>query len=506
MLDLGAKRTFLVKKAKKEPVITIKTSLTHPLQIAEVPAASGTIGITFCPGKQQRSAFSGQWCRDLAIDLDAIRDWGAAAIVTLVEEHELASLKVQHLGNAVQSRHMAWHHLPIRDVSVPCARFEAQWQERGEALRSLLRHGFKVLVHCKGGLGRAGTIAARLMAELGTDPAEAVSMVRSVRPGAIETEAQRRHVLAATPTPEKQPDTSAEAIGDRAVGALLGLAVGDALGTTLEFKARDTYPRLTDMIGSGPFGLKPGQWTDDTAMAFALADSLIACGELDEHDLMQRFLSWYEQGTYSCTGTCFDIGITTRQALMRFKASGDPIAGSTDPNTAGNGSLMRLAPVAIRFHRDRAKLRDAAARQSRTTHTAPEAVDACVVYAEMLADAIEGRPVSAVLQGHQGNWAGAVAKIAAGSWRGKPRHQIRASGYVAHSLEASLWSVARSNTFAEAVLVATNLGEDADTTAAITGQLAGAMFGAQEIPQAWQLRLAQRGSIEHLASRLESMA
>lgn len=480
----------------------MKTSLTHPLQIAEVPAAAGAIGITFCPGKQQRSAFSGQWCRDLAIDLDTIRDWGAAAVVTLVEEHELISLKVQHLGSAVQARHMAWHHLPIRDVSVPCLQFEAQWQQRGEALRSLLRHGFRVLVHCKGGLGRAGTIAARLLAELGTDPAEAISMVRKVRPGSIETEAQRQHVLAVTPVPEKQPDTSVEAIRDRAVGALLGLAVGDALGTTLEFKARDTYPLLTDMIGRGPFNLKPGQWTDDTAMALALADSLIATGDLDEHDLMRRFLSWYEQGTYSCTGTCFDIGITTRQALMRFKASGDPIAGSIDPNTAGNGSLMRLAPVAIRFHRDRVKLRDAAARQSWTTHAAPEAVDACVVYAEMLADAIEGRPVSEVLQGNQGNWAGAIAKIAAGSWRGKPRQEIHASGYVAHSLEASLWSVARSGTFAEAVLLAANLGEDADTTAAITGQLAGALHGASSILGPWIEWLAWKGRIDGMADAL----
>jgi len=503
LLDLDAKRTFLVKKAKKEPVITIKTSLTHPLQIAEVPAASGTIGITFCPGKQQHSAFSGQWQRDLALDLDVIRDWGAAAVVTLIEGHELKALEVEGLGRAVEDRHMSWFHLPIRDVAVPCERFEVQWVEAGEALRSLLRHGFKVLVHCKGGLGRAGTVAARLMVELGAYPVEAIATVQAARPGAIETEAQRQHVLAAKPVPERLPDTSAEAIRDRAIGALLGLAVGDAVGTTLEFKARDSYPRLTDMVGGGPFRLKPGQWTDDTSMALALADSLVACGQLDERDLMERFCRWHEEGAYSSTGTCFDIGITTRQALLRFRKTGNPIAGSTDPNTAGNGSLMRLAPVAIRFHRDRAKLRDAAARQSRTTHTAPEAVDACVVYAEMLADAIEGRPVSAVLQGHQGNWAGAVAKIAAGSWRGKPRHQIRASGYVAHSLEASLWSVARSNTFAEAVLLAANLGEDADTTAAITGQLAGALFGTSSIPQPWLNKLAWK---ERIAGMVDALA
>lgn len=128
------------------------------------------------------------------------------------------------------------------------------------------------------------------------------------------------------------------------------------------------------------------------------------------------------------------------------------------------------------------------------------------MYAEMLADAIEGRPASEVLRGPDGNWAGAIAKIATGSWCGKPRHRIRASGYVAHSLEASLWSVARSGTFAEAVLLAANLGEDADTTAAITGQLAGALFGGSEIPQVWRQRLALRDYIERLASRLRSIA
>ncbi len=490
----------------EEKRFIIKTSLTHPLQIAEVPAANGTIGITFCPGKQQRSAFSGQWSRDLAIDLDAIHAWGAAAVVTLVEHHELASLKVEQLGAEVQARHMAWHHLPIPDVSVPCSRFEKQWQQHGEGLRSLLRHGFKVLVHCKGGLGRAGTVSARLLAELGTAPAEAIAMVRAVRPGAIETEAQRQHVLRATSIPEKQPDTSAEAIRDRAVGALLGLAVGDAIGTTLEFKARDTYPKLTDMVGGGPFDLKPGEWTDDTAMALALADSLIAEGQIDERDLMKRFVSWHEEGDYSCTGTCFDIGITTRQALMRFKRSGDPVAGSTDPNTAGNGSLMRLAPVAIRFHRDRPALRDAAARQSRTTHAAPEAVDACVTYAELLADAIEGRAISEVLSPTRSVWSEAIIEIMAGSWRGKPRYQVRASGYVAHGFEAALWSVGRSSNFANAVLLAANLGEDADTTAAITGQLAGALYGASGIPAPWLNRLAWRARIAGMADALMSAA
>lgn len=484
--------------------MTIKTSLTHPLQIAEVRSADhhGTIGITFCPGKKQRSAYSGQWDRDLGIDLDTIRDWGAHAVVTLVEDHELAALSVPGMGDAVRERGMAWHHLPIRDVSVPGTRFEAQWRDAGAELRQLVQSGRKVLVHCKGGLGRAGTIAARLLVELGVPGEAAVAQVRSVRPGAIETSAQFAYVLACKPREQSAPDTSAAAIRDRAIGALVGLAVGDAIGTTLEFKARDTYTHLSDMIGGGPFALKPGEWTDDTAMALALADSLYGAADLNEADLMRRFVEWHEQGTYSCTGRCFDIGITTRQALSKFKRTGNPFAGSTDPQTAGNGSLMRLAPVAIRFFSNRPLLRDVAARQSRTTHGAAEAVDACVAYAELMADAIEGRPLDEVLANRKAEWAGAIAPIMAGSWRGKERHQIRASGYVAHSLEASFWCLGRKQTYADAVLLAANLGEDADTTAAITGQLAGALYGLSAIPEHWRERLAWSPRIVCMAEGL----
>ncbi|MEH6674310.1 MAG: ADP-ribosylglycohydrolase family protein [Sulfitobacter sp.] len=470
----------------------MRTSTSHPLQIAEVQpyADTGKIGITFCPGKVQPGAMSGSWNRDLGLDLDAIAAWNAASIVTLVEDHELKTLQVTDIGPEVRIRHMRWHHLPIKDVSTPDFGFEQQWNAVGEGLRAQLRTGFNVLVHCKGGLGRAGTIAARLMIELGVPPKDAVKAVRSARPGAIETSAQLAYVMGLHAVAEDLPATTADAILDRATGALLGLAIGDAVGTTLEFKARDSYPLLTDMIGGGPFGLKAGEWTDDTAMALALADSLTANSNLNEADLMRRFVDWHEQGTYSCTGSCFDIGITTRQALTRWKQTGDPFAGSTGPQTAGNGSLMRLSPVAVAHFSKRALLRDVAARQSRTTHAAPEAIDACVAYAEALADAIEGAKISEVLRARLEPYAGAIGPIMAGSWRGKRRKDIRASGYVAHSLGASLWSVARSGDFKDAVLLATNLGEDADTTGAITGQLAGALYGYTAIPQSWRDKVA----------------
>jgi ADP-ribosyl-[dinitrogen reductase] hydrolase len=293
-----------------------------------------------------------------------------------------------------------------------------------------------------------------------------------------------------------------DAVRARAIGSLLGLAVGDALGTTLEFSVRDSRPRLTDMEGGGPFGLAPGLWTDDTSMALALADSLIACDHLNEHDLMTRFVAWWQDGAYASTGSCFDIGMTVRGALTRFQETGDPISGSTEPMSAGNGSLMRLAPVAIRYWDEPASLADAAARQSRTTHAAPEAVAACVGYAQILADAITGKPRSEVLRSRDGEYAGAIADILAGSWRDKRRNDIKASGYVVHSLEAALWCLGRTGTFAEAVLLAANLGEDADTTAAITGQLAGALYGYEAIPRPWLGKLHAQGMIFGMAISL----
>jgi ADP-ribosyl-[dinitrogen reductase] hydrolase len=174
-----------------------RTSLTDPLQVAVLSAGStlGRVGITFCPGKFDRQAMSGYWDRDLSLDLDAVRDWGAAAVVTLVEQKELTLLRVERLGEEVLRRGMSWFHLPIADVSTPDEGFEDRWRVAGNEIRALLRSGRDVLVHCRGGLGRAGTIGARILIELGMEPATAIRQVRAVRPGAIETCEQERYVL-----------------------------------------------------------------------------------------------------------------------------------------------------------------------------------------------------------------------------------------------------------------------------------------------------------------------
>jgi ADP-ribosyl-[dinitrogen reductase] hydrolase len=289
---------------------------------------------------------------------------------------------------------------------------------------------------------------------------------------------------------------------DRARGALLGLAVGDALGTTLEFSARDTLPHHTEITGGGPFHLQPGQWTDDTSMALALAESLIQHPELEPRDLMDRFVRWWREGAYSCTGDCFDIGMATAEALRRYRQTQDPYAGSTDPQTAGNGSLMRLAPVALHALHDAETARRIAADQSRTTHAAPQAVEACALFVDLLREAILGADKATVLAPRP--WAGdpVIAAVAANSWQGRSRSAVRASGYVVHTLEAALWAVEQTSSFEEALVLAVNLGEDADSVGAVAGQLAGALYGLSGIPPRWLVPLAWREQLITTAGAL----
>ena len=474
-----------------------QTSANNPLRIDTLPfgPAGGLIGLTFAPGKQQLNAMSGSHRRDLGADLDVIAAWNAAAVVTLVEAHELDALAIADIGAQVRRRHMEWHHWPIGDFQVPDAAFMAAWPARSAMLRELLARGGRVLVHCKGGLGRAGSIAARLLVEDGMAPDAAIAAVREARLGTIETTAQAVWVAAGGPAPLPTPGRSGTAARDRAVGALLGLAVGDALGAAIEFEPKPRFARLADIIGGGPHKLKRGEWTDDTAMALALADSLAANAGLDAADLMRRFLDWSDTGAYSCTGTCFDNGIQTRAALERFRRSHEPLAGSTEPAASGNGALMRLAPVAIRHWRDRAVMAHVAEVQTRTTHGSPTTLAASGTFATMLADAIVGDDLNTVLSSPA---AGAIED----GWRGLHRDMIEGTGYVVRSLQAAVWAVSRSTDFRSAVLLAANLGQDADTTAAIAGQLAGAVFGASGIPAEWLDALAWRERLETTAGRL----
>jgi ADP-ribosyl-[dinitrogen reductase] hydrolase len=271
---------------------------------------------------------------------------------------------------------------------------------------------------------------------------------------------------------------------------------------------------MTDMVGGGPFALEPGQWTDDTSMALCLAESLVECRGFDELDQMKRYVRWWQEGHLSSTGRCFDIGNATRGALSRFTRSGIAFSGSADENTAGNGSAMRLAPVAMFYAGNPKAAIAACAASSRTTHAAPVAVDACRYLGALICGAIAGvskeellspsfTPVPELWQMRPLH--PIIAQVADGSFTRKQPPEIRGKGYVADSLEAALWAFHSSRTFREGCLLAVNLGDDADTTAAIYGQIAGAHYGEAAIPAEWRARLALWETIDRLASALANL-
>ncbi len=302
---------------------------------------------------------------------------------------------------------------------------------------------------------------------------------------------------------------------DRFRGCLLGLAAGDALGTTLEFRSPGTFEPIDDMVGGGPFDLQPGQWTDDTSMALCLATSLLECNGFDPMDQMQRYVRWVGEGYLSSTGTCFDAGTTTLNALAKFIRYKNPYAGSTDPHTAGNGSLMRLAPVPMFFAGDAADAIARAADSSRTTHAAHEAVDACRYYTGLLVGALRGEDKDTLLSPHycpvDGLWerdplVQGIARVADGSFKRLDPPDIKGTGYVVDALEAALWAFGRSGNFRDGALLAVNLGDDADTTGAIYGQIAGAHYGAEAIPATWRSKLTMLEEITALADGLYDQA
>ncbi|NOY87232.1 MAG: ADP-ribosylglycohydrolase family protein [Deltaproteobacteria bacterium] len=303
---------------------------------------------------------------------------------------------------------------------------------------------------------------------------------------------------------------------DRYRGCLLGLAVGDALGAPLEFQEPGTFTSLTDMTGGGIFGLEPGQWTDDTSMALCLAESLIECNGFNETDQIARFLRWYREGHLSSTGNCFDIGDTIREALERYERTGDPFAGPTEPDRAGNGSIMRLAPVPLAFADTPCKGIHLSGKSSRTTHGALAAIDTCRLLGQIIISIVNGAGRKELFSGSSyqapEGWkldpplVPEVQAIADGSFQRLTPPKIRGTGYAVKSLEAALWAFYHSTSFQEGARKAVNLGDDADTTGAVYGQIAGAFYGESGIPKEWKETIARKDLILQYADRLYGLA
>jgi ADP-ribosylglycohydrolase len=298
-------------------------------------------------------------------------------------------------------------------------------------------------------------------------------------------------------------------MNDRRRGALIGLAVGDALGAAVEFSSPGSFAPVTGYRSGGPYGLKAGEWTDDTSMALALADSIATVG-WDLNDQASRYVEWWKTGKYSVNGRCFDIGITTRRALHNFLANKNALlSGDPSERASGNGSIMRLAPVPIGhadLYPDKLdELSRLADESSLPTHASEHCRSACRYLATVLAALIQGEDRKEVLSP---DWKPLqtlndikplhplIQEVAEGSYRHKQPPVIEGSGWAVKSLEAALWAFHDAASFEEAVLRAVNLGDDADTTGSICGQLAGAYWGESNIPGSLRSGLARMDMLE----------
>jgi ADP-ribosyl-[dinitrogen reductase] hydrolase len=283
------------------------------------------------------------------------------------------------------------------------------------------------------------------------------------------------------------------------------LATGDALGAPVEFSFRDRFPEVREMMSGGKFNLPAGGWTDDTAMALCLAQSLLAHPEVDAFDLLTRFWEWAETGKNSSTGQALGFGQNTLHSLMHFQRTGALKAESRQRRSDGNGSIMRLGPLPIVYVHSMTKAQERSRFQSYTTHASDIAADACELLTILLCRLMQGRSFDEALAEGLKNadgWHKDIANIAAGSWRGKSREAIMSTGYTAYTLEAACWAVGTTDSFEEALVRAVNLGFDADTVAAVTGQIAGALYGKSAIPERWLCSLAQQALLEDTTQAL----
>jgi ADP-ribosyl-[dinitrogen reductase] hydrolase len=302
---------------------------------------------------------------------------------------------------------------------------------------------------------------------------------------------------------------------DKFRGCLLGLASGDALGTSIEFMEPGSFEPVYDMVGGGPFNLKAGQWTDDTSLALCLAESMIEKNDFSPLDQLEKYVRWWKEGYHSSNGEFFDIGGTTRYSLQRFIDTGEAYTDRTDNDYAGNGSLMRLGPVPLFYGNDPEKAIFYSGESSKTTHGASTAVDACRYFAGLIVGAINGVEKEILLSERycpikdywtENSIEREIDEIASGSFKTRNPPEIRGTGHVVRSLEAALWAFNKSTTFKDGCLLAVNLGDDADTTGAVYGQIAGAYYGEQSIPSEWRTKLAHLNTIENYANKLFKIA
>lgn len=291
---------------------------------------------------------------------------------------------------------------------------------------------------------------------------------------------------------------------DRFKGCLFGLAVGDAVGTTTEFKTREyctMYP-VTDMVGRGVHKLKAGEFTDDTSMALCLATSLVNHG-FNAKDQIERYIRWRESGYLGSQNKCIGIGLTVCSSLDDYAEHKNPLGGLTNYYSGGNGSTMRLAPIPMYYFDSLIDTIFYAAESSKPTHGTLECLEACKLLANVIHKALHGKSKAELLDNVDLVLAAPkIIALANNSWIDKHRNDIDGSGYVVDSLEAALWCFYKTDNYKDAILMAANLGNDADTTAATVGQIAGAFYGYENIPESWRNQIDMKDLLEELSIKL----
>ena len=510
-----------------------KTSTTHPLEIDELRCGAGVVGMTPCPGKRVRSHYGGHWGRNLAADMRVVSDWGATVLVTLMEGFELDELGVGNLGNVAEAVGLEWHHLPIPDMQVPDERFERRWTYTGHVLRRKLAAGERVLLHCRGGLGRTGMIAARLAIELGAVPDAALGAVRKARPGTVETPLQEAYVRAC------RPSRTDDAQAGRVLGCLLGGAVGDALGYAVEFKSR---PEIQERYGGE--GIRHPEFnrageaeiSDDTQMTLFTADGLLRSmdrdSRVDPSEMLDAVrdatLAWYalqtggslpndmrhELGRYATLLAKSQAPGGTCMSACQAGATGTPENPIND--SKGCGGVMRVAPVGLVAELTPPRAFDLGTRCAAQTHGHPSGYLSAGVLAAIVSGFRHGLDLDSAVADATGlaqHWSGCGETVAAirqaevlAASHGSDHHDAivqLGEGWVGEeALAIGLYSARVASDFREAVRIASNHGGDSDSTASIAGQIRGARMGLEGIPNAWIRRLDALDPLLDVAGRL----
>ncbi|MDG6896296.1 hypothetical protein A6A20_11880 [Volucribacter amazonae] len=289
---------------------------------------------------------------------------------------------------------------------------------------------------------------------------------------------------------------------DSLQGCLIGLACGDAVGTTLEFCPRHRIKQgVQDMVGGGKFRLAAGKWTDDTSMALCLAESLLSSKGFNLNNQLEYYCRWAFEGYNSSLSYGFGLGQTTVYSLCHFRRTGQAI---TTPTKDGNGALMRLAPIAIFYHNNLTQCIHYAEQSVKATHLSADCFSANRYFAEVLYRIFQGENDKDRLFTHLQPyaWSKAMERLFNLEFKSKNSDEISSSGYVIDTLEAAIWAFYHSDNFEQTILNAANLGEDADTVAAVAGQIAGAFYGLSHIPEQWKQRLFQYKRILTIANQL----